>query len=177
MGLDFVVVSSDVDESPYPNEAPEPYVIRLAEQKARAGWSDPALSLGADTIVAIDGNLLGKPENQFHARTMLEQLSGRVHEVLTGVAVFDGVSCRSLCVISKVHFRAISNDEINAYWDSGEPLGKAGGYAIQGLGGIFVQRIEGSYSAIVGLPIAQTEALLVGSGLDTWGGRACLKNS
>ena len=114
---------------------------------------------------------------QFHARTMLEQLSGRVHEVLTGVAVFDGVSCRSLCVISKVHFRAISNDEINAYWDSGEPLGKAGGYAIQGLGGIFVQRIEGSYSAIVGLPIAQTEALLVGSGLDTWGGRACLKNS
>ncbi|AGZ36866.1 septum formation inhibitor Maf [Pseudomonas sp. SWI6] len=171
IGVPFTTVSAPVDETPLPHESAEAYVERLAQAKAKAGFArvdGPAVTLGADTAVVLDGRILGKPENREHALAMLADLSGREHQVLTGIAVSDGQRCLSLCVSSSVRFRPITGDEAERYWASGEPLDKAGGYAIQGLGAVFVTALVGSYSSVVGLPLAETSDLLAQFGIASW---------
>ncbi|MGE8322343.1 MAG: Maf family protein [Pseudomonas sp.] len=133
-----------------------------------AALEERAVVLGADTAVVLDGRILGKPENREDALAMLADLSGREHQVLTAVALSDGQRVHSLCVTSKVRFRAISAGEAQRYWASGEPADKAGGYAIQGLGAVFVTGLSGSYSAVVGLPLSETAELLGQFGIACW---------
>lgn len=159
----FAVLLADTDESSLPGETPEQLVVRLAEQKASMGMKHARLKrpvLGADTIVVIDDEILGKPEGKFDSLRMLEKLSGRAHRVMTAVAVASDCGCRSVLVITEVMMRSISLQERLDYWMSGEPVDKAGSYAIQGIGGKFVTRIHGSYSAVVGLPLVETDELL-----------------
>ncbi|MFK2914878.1 Maf family protein [Pseudomonas sp. 3HC3] len=171
IGVPFMVISAPVDESPLPNESAPAYVERLARAKAAAGLArvdDPAVVLGADTAVVLDGRILGKPENREDALAMLADLSGREHQVLTAVALDDGQRVHSFCVTSKVRFRVISTDEAQRYWASGEPADKAGSYAVQGLGAVFVTGLSGSYSAVVGLPLCETADLLGQFGIACW---------
>ncbi|MBF8801579.1 Maf family protein [Pseudomonas shirazica] len=171
IGVPFSVVSAPIDETPLPDESAPAYVERLARAKAAAGLAcleGPAVVLGADTAVVLDGRILGKPENREDALAMLAGLSGREHQVLTAVALSDGQRVHSLCVTSKVRFRAISAEEAQRYWASGEPADKAGGYAIQGLGAVFVTGLSGSYSAVVGLPLSETAELLGQFGIACW---------
>ncbi|WP_020190462.1 Maf family protein [Pseudomonas putida] len=171
IGVPFIVISAPVDESPLPSESAPAYVERLARAKAAAGLArvdGPAVVLGADTAVVLDGRILGKPENREDALAMLADLSGREHQVLTAVALDDGQRVHSFCVTSTVRFRAISTDEAQRYWASGEPSDKAGGYAIQGLGAVFVSGLSGSYSAVVGLPLCETADLLGQFGIACW---------
>ncbi len=162
-------VQVDVDESRHPQEDIDAFVQRLALEKAQAGWAAlPAAErgpvLGADTLVVLDGEPLGKPADQREALTMLARLSGRTHEVLTAVAVVtpEPLLCLSR---SRVTFCAISAEERLAYWQSGEPADKAGAYGIQGLGAIFVAHLEGSYSGVMGLPLFETAELLRQAGI------------
>lgn len=185
IGVPHRRVDAPIDESVLPGETPAAYVERLARAKAAAGLavlggsaaagahgapygSSEACVLGADTAVVLDGRILGKPQDRADGLAMLAALSGRSHEVLTAVAVSDGTRCAARVVSSRVHFRALAEAEQQAYWDTGEPLDKAGGYAIQGLAAIFVDRLEGSYSAVVGLPLAETAALLAEFGVACW---------
>ena len=169
LGLAFTVVPSDIDESARDGEAVVDTVTRLALTKARSVAVTHALPvLGADTMVVVDGVSLGKPRDRADALAMLAQLSGRAHDVLTAVALVHSERSEVRLSRSSVLFREISRAEADAYWRSGEPRDKAGGYGIQGIGGIFARRIEGSYSGIVGLPLAETEALLQAFGVDTW---------
>lgn len=171
IGVPFTVVSAPIDESPLPNESAPAYVERLALAKAAAGLASvagQAVVLGADTAVVLDGRILGKPEDREDALAMLADLSGREHQVLTAVALSDGLHMQSLCVTSTVRFRSISADEAQRYWASGEPADKAGGYAIQGLGAVFVTGLSGSYSAVVGLPLSETAGLLGTFGIACW---------
>ena len=171
IGVPFSVVSAPIDETPLPNESAPAYVERLARAKAAAGLAcleGPAVVLGADTAVVLDGRILGKPESREDALAMLADLSGREHQVLTAVALTDGQRVQSLSVTSHVRFRAISDDEAQRYWASGEPADKAGGYAIQGLGAVFVTGLSGSYSAVVGLPLSETADLLGQFGIACW---------
>jgi septum formation protein len=166
LGLDFTVVPVDVDESPQDGETPGDMALRLAVAKAAAADShDNNIVLGADTIVAIDGRALGKPVDKADCLAMLERLSGRGHKVLTGVALHGAQGSQTALSETDVYFREISRDEALAYWQSGEPCDKAGAYAVQGLGGVFVERIEGSYSGVVGLPVFETATLLANAGL------------
>jgi len=166
LGLDFTVVPVDVDESPQDGETPGDMALRLAVVKAAAADAhDNNIVLGADTIVAIDGSALGKPTDKADCLAMLEQLSGRGHKVLTGVALHGAQGTQTALSETDVYFREISRDEALAYWQSGEPCDKAGAYAVQGLGGVFVERIEGSYSGVVGLPVFETATLLANAGL------------
>lgn len=169
LGLVFTVNAGDIDETRRPGEAAAEMVRRLALTKAEAAARGETLPvLGADTEVVVDGTVLGKPADRAEGLRMLTQLSGRAHEVLTAVALVHGSRREVRLSRSVVTFRAISAAEAEAYWASGEPRDKAGGYGIQGIGGIFAERIEGSYSGIVGLPLAETEALLQAFGVDTW---------
>ncbi|HEY8549704.1 MAG TPA: Maf family protein [Vicinamibacterales bacterium] len=152
-GFDFTVRPSDVDESVRPGEAPEDYVRRLALEKARHVAAPGELVLGADTAVVVDGDLLGKPRSREEAAGMLRRLSGRAHEVLTGVALVAGD--REAVDLSRttVHVHPISEEEIAWYVATPEPYDKAGGYAVQGLASRFIARLDGSYSNVVGLPV------------------------
>lgn len=173
VGVAFTPISAPIDETPQPDETASAYVERLARAKAAAGRAAApadALVLGADTAVVLDGQILGKPQSAEHAQAMLLALSARSHQVLTAVAVSDAARCVSLCVSSQVSFRAISPAEAQRYWRSGEPADKAGGYAIQGLGAVFVSGLVGSYSAVVGLPLLETVELLANFGIDCWSG-------
>lgn len=163
IGVRFAVVPAHLDETPEPGERPRDYVARLARAKARAvatGLGDTLPVLGADTTVVCDDRLLGKPVDEAEAVAMLMALSGRTHQVLTAVALVRGAAEAGVVVETAVSFRALSLAECRAYWRSGEPADKAGGYALQGLGGIFVTRIAGSYSGVVGLPVAETYTLM-----------------
>lgn len=167
LDLDFKLAYVDVDEAPLGGESPGDMVLRLAAEKAEAaeaGGTD--LVLGADTAVVVDDETLGKPRDQDDALRMLDRLSGRSHRVLTGVALRGPHGTRTALSDTNVEFREISRDEALSYWQSGEPQDKAGAYAVQGLGGAFVARIEGSYSGVVGLPVFETVALLRDAGLD-----------
>ena len=157
-----------MDETPLVGESPVAYVDRLARAKAQTGFVAPSVTLGADTTVVIDDEILGKPCGQKEAVSMLRRLSGRTHEVITGVAAFDGERLESRQVTSRVQFCTISAAVADAYWRTGEPADKAGSYGIQGIGGIFAERIDGSFSAVVGLPLWETEALLQLFNIDTW---------
>lgn len=160
--------------NPLPDESPAAYVERLARDKAAAGHAliaagqSAACVLGADTAVVLDGRILGKPLDQADAQSMLMALSDREHEVLTAIAVLDGQRCESRVVRSLVRFRAIGDDEAARYWASGEPCDKAGGYGIQGLAAVFVAGLNGSYSAVVGLPVCETAELLGHFGIPCW---------
>jgi septum formation protein len=160
----YAVITAELEEMPFPGETPEDYVVRVALDKARAGRElvpgVPMLPvLGADTVVVVDGLILGKPEDPQDAAAMLRRLSGRTHGVLSAVAVV-GREERTALNASEVSFREISDSEIRAYWNTGEPADKAGGYAIQGLGALFVSGLRGSYSGVMGLPLYETAELL-----------------
>jgi septum formation protein len=172
IGVSFTVLSAQIDETPFTDETPQAYVDRLARGKAEAGLAllsdEHACVLGADTAVVLDGQILGKPLDEADAMAMLAALSGREHEVLTAVALLDGERCETRVVSSRVRFRPILTAEAQAYWASGEPQDKAGGYAIQGLAAIFVEGLHGSYSAVVGLPLCETAELLGRFGIPCW---------
>jgi septum formation protein len=173
IGVPFTAVSADIDETPLDHETPSAYVERLAHGKAEAGLRAleagvEGCVLGADTAVVLDGRILGKPVDQADALSMLLGLSGRDHDVLTAVAVLDGRRCETRMVRSRVRFRLITEQEALAYWASGEPRDKAGSYGIQGLGAVFVAGLEGSYSAVVGLPLCETAELLGHFGIPCW---------
>ena len=159
-GLQFTVLSSAVDETPIPGEPPQDLVRRLALAKAElvaARALGPAIVTAADTVVVLEGAILGKPRTSEDARQMLEKLSGRTHSVMTGVALIrlPDAERREFIETTQVHFASVSNEEIVKYLASGEPFDKAGAYAIQGLGGRFVPRIDGCYFNVVGLPLAR----------------------
>lgn len=167
--LPFTVEAADLNEERLPDEAAAAYVQRLAVEKAQAVWarrhagetsSDPLIVLGADTAVVSEGNILGKPANAADARRMLQLLSGRTHAVLTGLAAVTRKGVKSEVEITQVTFNVIHDAEIERYVASGEPLDKAGAYAIQGYAARWIPRIEGCYFNVVGLPIARTIALL-----------------
>jgi septum formation protein len=159
-GLPFSVLSSAVDESPLPAEKPDALVLRLANAKAELAAAravGPAIILAADTVVLINGSILGKPRSAEEARQMLEQLSGRTHSVLTGVALvrLPDNERRQFTESTLVHFRPIAEEELANYLDTEEPYDKAGAYAIQGLASRFIPRIEGCYFNVVGLPLSR----------------------
>lgn len=162
----FRVAPAEVDENPLPGEAPAAYVRRVALAKALAVRAvDARLPvLGADTAVVLDGRILGKPRDRDDAIAMLCALGGHTHQVLTGVALASERTAYRLST-SRVRFRDVSNREAAAYWATGEPADKAGGYAVQGLGAAFIEHIEGSYSGIMGLPLFDTLALLAEAGV------------
>ena len=173
IGVPFTAVSAAIDETPLTNESAVSYVERLARGKAASGLAALANTcgacvLGADTAVIVDGKILGKPVDQADALAMLMALAGREHEVLTAISLTDGQRCETVCVSSRVRFRAITVEEATTYWHSGEPQDKAGGYAIQGLGSVFVAGLNGSYSAVVGLPVCETAQLLDQFGIPCW---------
>jgi septum formation protein len=173
IGVPFTRLVACVDETPLAGEPPAEYVARLAKAKAQAGLAvllQPAgaVVLGADTSVILAGQILGKPRDRADGLAMLAALSGTTHQVLTALALASVERCEVRMVSSRVSFRQLSTDEITAYWDSGEPLDKAGGYAIQGLGAVFVSHLEGSFSAVVGLPVCETAALLADFGIPCW---------
>jgi septum formation protein len=168
-GLRFTVEAANLNEDLLPNEAAAAYVQRLAEEKAQAVWNahrpsdsaeDPLVVLGADTCVVVEGNILGKPSDSADARRMLEMLSGRTHAVLTGIAAISAKRTVRDLDITQVTFNVITDVEIARYIASGEPLDKAGAYAIQGYAARWIPRIEGCYFNVVGLPIARTIAAL-----------------
>jgi septum formation protein len=169
LGLTFTVSPADLDERVLPGEAPEAYVARLAREKAlavrsRVGQSPGARVLAADTTVVLEAQILGKPAGEAEARTMLRSLCGREHRVLTGVALA-GREVSGTVVETFVRFRDATDAELAWYVATQEPLDKAGAYAIQGVGGFLVEAIRGSYSNVVGLPLAETLALLAADGL------------
>ncbi|WP_112053598.1 Maf family protein [Onishia taeanensis] len=167
--VDCEVRPVDIDETPLPGELPRDYVCRLAREKALAGAVLSELPvLGSDTAVVLDGEILGKPRDRAHALEMLAALSGNTHEVLTGVAVSGPQGLLDICVTTRVTLRAISPAEAAAYWATGEPRDKAGGYGIQGRAAVFVSHIEGSHSAVVGLPLYETAELLARQGVALW---------
>ncbi len=163
LGYQFDVVVPNVPEERQPQESPADYVTRLSVDKAQAGLAmaeQGAIVLGSDTIVVMDKNVLEKPQDFQDAQRMLEQLSNRSHHVMTAVTVASQHHSRTTLVNTEVWFKVLSSQEIADYWQTGEPCDKAGSYAIQGLGGRFVTRIEGSYYAVVGLPLYETDQLL-----------------
>jgi len=165
IGIVHEVRPVDVDESPRAGEAPAQYVLRLAEEKARALWSrlpDGARRpvLAADTTVALEGEILGKPAGLPDARSMLRRLAGHTHEVHTAVAVLHEGGAAARVSTSTVSFRDLSDAEIDWYWGTGEPADKAGAYAVQGQAAIFIRHIAGSYSGVMGLPLYETWELL-----------------
>jgi len=164
LGVRFEVRPIDADERPLPGEKPEPLVIRLALEKARAAAREGELALGADTVVALGDEILGKPSGPAEAEWMLSRLAGREHEVWTGVATVAASPGRRVerarATRTRVAFRALDRAEIAAYVASGEPLDKAGAYAIQGSGAAFATCVEGSFTNVVGLPLETVRALL-----------------
>lgn len=170
IGVVFSIIDVDVPEERAPDEAPLDYVSRLAADKARAGaiLKPDAPVLGADTIVVLGSTVLEKPANKTQAINMLTNLSGQTHQVMTAVSICRGSEQKTLCCETDVRFRAVSAAEAERYWNSGEPQDKAGGYGIQGLGGVFVEEIRGSYSAVVGLPLFETSQLLQLFRLPVW---------
>ena len=167
MGVEFTAAGVDIDERQHPDETADIMVVRLAVEKACAVAPEPGtVVLGADTAVVLDGEVFGKPADRADALRMLAMLSGRRHQVMTGVAVLAASTAESVLSVTEVTFRKIAPDEALDYWQSGEPRGKAGAYAIQGLGGTFVESIAGSYTGVVGLPVFETAELLRSAGIE-----------
>lgn len=169
-----VVLATDVDETARVGEDPAHYAARVALAKAGAAWAQPVARrelpvLAADTTVVLEGRMLGKPATREESIAMLLALAGRTHAVLTAITLLSGATpapvIRTRVVSSEVRFRSISAGEAGWYWDSGEPRDKAGGYAVQGLGAVFVAELSGSYSGVMGLPLFETAALLREAGI------------
>lgn len=173
IGVPFRIHSLPIDENVLPGEAPFAYVERLARAKAQVALAslaqvDDAVVLAADTSVVLDGQILGKPLDREDCLSTLRALSGRSHQVLTAVALASHTRMVCQVVCSEVTFRPLAEAEMAAYWASGEPQDKAGGYAIQGLAGVFVRQLQGSYSAVVGLPLCETAELLGEFAIPCW---------
>lgn len=169
IGLTPRLLDVEVDETPRAGESAALYVERLARAKAAAGAAglgDRAIVLGADTAVVIDGDILGKPADAEDAAAMLRRLAGRSHHVLTGVAVTRDGQCYTAVAATEVEFAALDAAAIDRYCATGEPLDKAGAYAIQGRAAVFVRRLAGSYSGVVGLPLFETASLLRSAGIE-----------
>ncbi len=167
MGLSHRQFPVDIDESPLADESPEAMVMRLAEQKAATAWQRLSAAgetdmvvLASDTLIAFNGKPLGKPADREDCFTMLRSLSDNEHEVLTAISVKGEQGSKTQCICTKVQFAPVSDDDIAAYWDTGEPADKAGSYAIQGIGGQFVKSVSGSVSSVIGLPLYETRCLL-----------------
>ena len=172
IGLDFIVLPSDIDETPMLDEQSHAYVLRLAAEKAQACYASLIAQssliypvLAADTTVSIDGKILGKPQDDDDAFQMLTSMSGRWHEVHTGIALATSDGMKVAISTTKVEMAKLSDETILAYVATGEPLDKAGAYGIQGLAGALIKRIEGSYSGVMGLPIYETAQLLGQAGI------------
>lgn len=173
IGVNFRVLKVDVDETALPQESPEEYVRRVALAKAQAGLEllgndRQCVVLGGDTAVVHQGRIFGKPTDQTDALEMLTVLSGSTHEVYSAVSVVSPSRQITRLAKSQVTFHNITQQQLEAYWDTGEPQGKAGAYAIQGLAAVFVANIEGSYSGVVGLPISETAQLLNEFDVPVW---------
>jgi septum formation protein len=171
IGVPHVVTGAHIDESVHAGERPHDYVQRMARTKAQTVW-EQELSLpvlAADTTVVLDGQVFGKPADSADAARMLGLLSGRTHEVLTAVALASTSGLAMRVSVSSVRFRTLGTDEIAAYWDTGEPRDKAGAYAVQGLGAVFIESLSGSYSGVMGLPLFETSELLRAAGVPCWG--------
>ncbi len=169
LGIRFDVVVPDIDEHRHPNEEPFDYVVRIARAKAESAVAAGALVVAADTVVVIDGQVLGKPGHPEEAKAMLRRLSGVTHEVLTGVAVArltDIVQVLTAVESILVKFLPMTDDEIADYVATGEPMDKAGAYALGGLGAIYVEAVHGSPSGVIGLPVHTTARLLRSLGVD-----------
>ncbi len=180
LGYQFITLPANIDESVYCHEKPQDYVVRLAKEKAQtiflaltAEQQDQTIVLGSDTSVVIDGEILGKPIDEAECISTLMRLENKQHQVLTAIAVISQdqkkpkqhFNAITKLVETQVHFKSLTVDEIKRYWNTGEPCDKAGSYAIQGIGGQFVTTINGSYSAVVGLPLYETAQLLAQVGL------------
>ena len=170
IGVPYLVSAADIDEAVEPDERPADYVVRMACSKALAvrsrGMALPVLA--ADTTVLVDGVICGKPADEAAGVAMLERLSGRTHQVLTGVALAHRGGVAFRLSASEVLFRSLSRAECRAYWGSGEPHDKAGGYAVQGLAAVFIEHLSGSYSGVMGLPLFETAQLLSAAGVPYW---------
>jgi len=173
IGVPHIVVGADIDETTLAGEAPRDYVLRMARQKAltvrERGERLPVLA--ADTTVVLDDVIYGKPRDREDGLAMLGRLSGRTHEVLTAVAVADPSGVELRLSRSTVRFRTLSSQECAAYWETGEPHDKAGGYAVQGAAAVFIESLSGSYSGVMGLPLFETAELLRAAGVPYWEGR------
>lgn len=172
IGVAHLSGAADIDETVLPGERAEDYVLRLACAKASAVLARGARLpvLAADTAVVVDGIICGKPRDRADGLAMLARLSGRTHRVLTAVALARPAGVTSRLSVSEVRLRPLTPAECAAYWDTGEPLDKAGGYAIQGRGGLFIEHLAGSYSGVMGLPLFETAELLRAAGIVLWGG-------
>ncbi len=173
IGVPHIVVAADIDETALAGEAPRDYVLRMARQKAltvrERGEHLPVLA--ADTTVVLDDVIYGKPRDRDDGLAMLTRLSGRTHEVLTAVAIADSREVTLRLSVSAVRFRTLSSQECAAYWETGEPHDKAGGYAVQGVAAVFIESLSGSYSGVMGLPLFETAELLCAAGVPYWEGR------
>ena len=162
------IIPADIDETEGKSELPRRAALRLAVEKAEAGWQwqlankagAPLAAMGSDTSVVLAGEIMGKPVNREQGLSMLKRLSGHTHQVMTAVALQYQQHCLSALSVTDVAFREIGDAELEAYWQTGEPFDKAGAYAIQGQAAVFVERISGSYSGVVGLPLSETHRLL-----------------
>ena len=169
MNIAHTIQPADIDESPRLNETPLSLVSRLAAEKGQAvkaklaskqTLTDDTVILASDTLIAFNGQSVGKPENKADAKRILTMLSGNTHEVLTAISVLNNTRQQTQVITTSVTFAALTNEQITAYWEPGEPADKAGSYAIQGIGGEFVVSINGSASAVIGLPLYETRQLL-----------------
>jgi len=170
IGVPHVVTAAHIDEAARPGESAADYVVRLARAKALAvrERGGPLPVLAADTTVVIDGHIIGKPADEAQAVAILERLSGRSHQVLSAVALASDRGVGFRLSASEVRFRRLSREECAAYWRTGEPRDKAGGYAVQGRGAVFIEHLSGSYSGVVGLPLYETAQLLTAAGIACW---------
>jgi septum formation protein len=170
IGVPHKVVGAHIDETALPGELPRDYVLRMARQKALAvrdrGEALPVLA--ADTSVVLDDVIYGKPRDREEGVAMLQRLSARTHEVLTAVAIADARGVALRLNVSSVRFRKLTLEECNAYWETGEPHDKAGGYAVQGAAAVFIESLSGSYSGVMGLPLFETAELLRAAGVAYW---------
>lgn len=171
IGVTFEVMTVDIDETPRKHELPHHYVKRLSEEKARTAFEQSTKQrpvLGADTTVAINGMVLGKPQHQEEAIDMLMMLSGKTHQVMTAVTVLNQQCEQSIVNITEVTFANITRQQAHTYWQTGEPSDKAGAYAIQGLAAVWITNIKGSFSSVMGLPLYETAQLLRAFNIATW---------
>lgn len=171
LGVEFICQSADIDETPLLDESPYQYVERLAIEKAQAVYTlqknTSTFVIGSDTAVIINNEILGKPVNKKDSTRMLSLLSNNSHQVLTSIALISADIIKTQVVTTQVNFKKLTANEIEAYWQTKEPQDKAGSYGIQGIGGQFVRSINGSYSAVVGLPLYEMASLLNEAGIAT----------